>query len=90
MTCAVQEGAVSDQICQKWFEKSGAGDFPLDDAPRSQRPVEVDSDHTGTLTENNPCSTTQETANILKLSRSIKCLLFYGKNYTDFLANPVP
>ena len=41
--CAVcREGAVTDQMCQKWFEKFCAGDFSLDDAPRLGRPVEVD------------------------------------------------
>ena len=43
--CAVYgEGAVTDQTCQKRFVKFHAGDFSLDDAPRSGRPVEVDSD----------------------------------------------
>ena len=27
------EGAVTDQMYQKWFAKSGAGDFLLDDTP---------------------------------------------------------
>ena len=34
--CAVYgEGAVTDGTCQKWFVKFQAGDFSLDDAPRS-------------------------------------------------------
>ena len=34
--CAVYgEGAVTDQMCQKWFAKFCAGDFSLDDAPQS-------------------------------------------------------
>ena len=37
------EGAVTDQKCQKWFAKFHAGDFSLDNAPLSSRPVEVDS-----------------------------------------------
>ena len=42
--CAVcGEGAVTNQTCQKWFAKFCAGDFLLDDAPRSGRPAEVDS-----------------------------------------------
>ena len=42
--CAVYgEGAVTDQTCQKWFVKFRAGDFSLDNAPRSGRQVEVDS-----------------------------------------------
>ena len=42
--CAVYgEGAVTDQMCQKWFTKFRAGDFLLDNAPQLGRPVEVDS-----------------------------------------------
>ena len=49
--CAVYgEGAVTERTCQKWFAKFRAGDFSLDDAPRSGRPVEVDSDQIETLT----------------------------------------
>ena len=64
------EGAVTDQTCQKWFAKFHAGDFSMDDAPRSGRPAEVDSDQIETLTENNQCYTMQEIANILKISKS--------------------
>ena len=54
--CSVcEEGAVTDRTCQKWFEKFRAGDFSLDNAPRSGRPVEVDNDHIETLIENNQC-----------------------------------
>ena len=43
--CAVYgEGTVTDPTCPKWFMKFCAGDFSLDDAPLSGRPVEVDSD----------------------------------------------
>ena len=56
----------------KWFEKFRARDFSLDEAPRSGRPAEVDSDQIETLTENNQCYTTQEIAGILKISQSIK------------------
>ena len=73
MICAVYgEGAVTDQMCQKWFVKFCAGDFLLDDAPQSGRPVEVDSNQTETLIENNQCYTTWEIADILKMSKSIK------------------
>ena len=71
MICAVYgEGAVTDQMCQKWFVKFHAGDFSLDDAPRSRRPVEVDSNQIKTLIENNGCSVTWGIANILKISKS--------------------
>ena len=48
-----------------------AGDFSLDDAPWSGRPVEVDSDQIETLIENNQRHTTQEIVDILKISKSI-------------------
>ena len=52
--CAVfGEGAVTDKKCPKWFANYYAGDFLLDNAPWSGRPVEVDSDQIETLTENN-------------------------------------
>ena len=47
------EGAVTDGMCQKRFAKFHAGDFSLDNAPWSGRPVEVDSDQIETLIENN-------------------------------------
>ena len=69
--CAVYgEGAVTDRTCQKWFAKFHSGDFQLDDAPWSGRPVEVENDQIETLTENNQCYTTQEITNILKTSIS--------------------
>ena len=56
--CAVYgEGAVTDRMCQRWFAKLQARDFSPDDAPQSGRPVEVDSDHIKTITENNQCPT---------------------------------
>ena len=69
--CSVYgEGAVTDRTCQKWFAKFHAGDFLLDDAPRSGRPVEVDSDHIETIIENNQRHITLEIAHILKISKS--------------------
>ena len=69
--CAMYgEGAVTDQTCQKWFTKFHTGDFSLDNAPLSGRPVEVDSDQIKTVIENSQCYTTQETADILKISKS--------------------
>ena len=72
--------------------KFHAGDFSRDDAPQLGRPVEVDSNQTKTLIENNQHYTSRERANILKISKSVKLLvklkdseiekyvLFYGKN----------
>ena len=88
------EGAVTDQMCQKWFAKFHPGDFSLDDAPWLVRPAEVDRDQIKTLIENNQCSTMRGIANIRTISRSLKLLLkiknvlFYGENHMDFLAHP--
>ena len=62
-------------MCQKWFAKFCAGDFSLEDAPWSGRPVEVDNDQIGILIENNQCYTTWEITDILKVSKSIKLLV---------------
>ena len=69
------EGAVTDRTCQKWFVKFCAGDFSLDDVPRSGRPAEVDNNQIKALIENNKHHTTQEIAGILKISKSIKLLV---------------
>ena len=66
------EGAVTDRTCQEWFAKFHAGDFSLDDAPWSGRPVEVDSDQIKTLTEKDQHYTMWERADILKISKSTK------------------
>ena len=64
------EGTVTDLTCQKWYAKFRAGDFSLDNAPRSGRPVELDNDQIETLIENNQCYTMWERADILKISKS--------------------
>ena len=76
---------MSKVVCKISCWRFHAGDFLLEDAPRSGRPVKVDSDQIETLIENNQHYTMWEIANILKISKSIigeneKCLLFYGKN----------
>ena len=65
-----EEGAVTNGTCQKWFTKFCTGDFSLDDAQRWGRPVEVESNQIETLIENNQHYTTQEIADILKISKS--------------------
>ena len=69
------EGAVTDQKCQKWFLKLRAGDFLQDAAPWLGRPVEVDRDQIETLIENSLHYTMQETADVVKISKSIKLLV---------------
>ena len=64
------EGAVTDQMCQKWFAKFCAGDFLLDDVPQLARSVEVDGNQIETLIENNQHYTTWEIADVFKISKS--------------------
>ena len=45
------EGAVTGQLCQKWFAEFYSGDFLLDDAPWLGIPVEADSNQIETLIE---------------------------------------
>ena len=62
-------------MCQKQFVKFSVGDFSLDYAPWSGRPVEVDSDQIETLIENNQCYSMWEIADVLKISKSIRSLV---------------
>ena len=67
----------------KWFAQFCAGDFSLDDAPQSGRQMEVDSDQIETVTDDNQCSITYETADTLRTSKSIvigengKCVFYF-------------
>jgi histone-lysine N-methyltransferase SETMAR len=69
--CAMYgEDAVNERTCRKWFARFRAGNFYLDDAPRSGRQAEVDDDQIKTLIENNPRNTTRVIAEILKISQT--------------------
>ena len=80
----MEKGPWLIECVKKWSEKFCAGDVLLDDASRSDRPVNIDSDQYETLIENNQCYTMQEIADILKLSKSIK-LLVKTKNVSFIL-----
>ena len=76
--CAVcGEGPVTDRMCQKWFAKFHAGDFLLDDAPRSGKidQLKLIAINFRTLMENNQCYITWEISDILRISKSIKLLV---------------
>ena len=83
------EGAVTDQMYQKWLAKFRAGDFSLGNAPRSGRSGEVDGDQIKTLFENNQHYTTWKIAKILKTSKSIS-LLVKMKNVSFILQKKKP
>ena len=63
------EGAVTDRV-SKVVCKVLCWRFSLDNAPRSGRPFEVESDQIETLTENDQRYTTKEKADIFKISKS--------------------
>ena len=65
---------MTDQTCQKWFAKLGAGNFSLDYALWSGRPAEVDINQIETLIENNQHYTMWEIANLLKISKINKII----------------
>ena len=70
------EGAVTDRTCQKHFVKFCARDFSLNnDVPPWGRPTEVDINQMEALIENKQHYTTQEIADILRISKSIKLLV---------------
>ena len=54
---------------QNWFARFRSGDFRLKDAPRSERPIEVD-EKIKAMIENNRRSTTQEIAEKLNISHT--------------------
>ena len=69
---------------QQRFAKFLAGAFLLEDTLCSGGPVVVNNDQIKTLFENNQHYTSQEIANILKISKSIK-LLVKMKNVFYFM-----
>ena len=70
--------------------KFHAGDFSLDVAPQSCRPVEVDSDQIETFIENSQHYTTQEIADILKVSKSSDENHLHQRGYVNLLDVWVP
>ena len=61
-------------VCQKRCVKFRVH-FSQDNAPLLGRPIEVYSDQIETLTEDNQCYIMRETADTLKISKSIKLLV---------------
>lgn len=62
--------ALQERQCQRWFTKFRAGDFDLNDAPRSGRPTKVDDNKIKALIESNPHYTTREIAETLNVHHS--------------------
>ena len=66
------EKSLTERQCQNWFSRFRSRDFHLKDAPRSERPTEVDDGEIKAMIENTRRSTTREIAE--KLNISHKCV----------------
>ena len=61
---------VTERQCQNWFAKFQSGNFDVENAPRSGRPVEADEDAIKALIDANRRITTREIVERLNLSNS--------------------
>ncbi|KAL1131026.1 hypothetical protein AAG570_012264 [Ranatra chinensis] len=69
--CAVYgEDAVTERVCHKWFSRFRSGNFSVQDAPRSGRPTEINSDEEREMVDTNSRYTTRQIADILKITKS--------------------
>ncbi|GFY36799.1 HTH_48 domain-containing protein [Trichonephila clavipes] len=59
LTDVYGEGVLTVRQCQNWFAKYRSGNFDVEDAPRSGRPVEADKDAIQALVDANRRITTQ-------------------------------
>jgi len=64
------EDVLTQRQCQNWFTKFRSGNFDVEDAPRSGRPVEADEDQIKALIDANRRITTRDIAERLNLSNS--------------------
>lgn len=70
LTDVYGEGVLTVRQCQNWFAKFRSGNFDVEDAPRSGRPVEADKDAIKALVDVNRRITTREIGLRLNLSNS--------------------
>ena len=64
------EKSLTERQCQNWFARFRSGDFNLKDAPRSERPTQVDDDKIKAMIKNNQRRTTPEIAEKLNISHA--------------------
>ncbi|CAK1598259.1 unnamed protein product [Parnassius mnemosyne] len=65
MTDVYGEGVLTVRQCQNWFAKFRSGNFDVEDAPRSGRPVEAYKDAIKALVDVNRRITTQRWQKVL-------------------------
>ena len=64
------EDVWTERQCQNWFAKFRSGNFNLENAPRSEKPLEADVDKIKSLFDANRRITTRENAARLNLSNA--------------------
>ncbi|GFY08396.1 histone-lysine N-methyltransferase SETMAR [Trichonephila clavipes] len=70
LTDVYGEGVLTARQCQNWFAKFRSGNFDVEDAPRSGRPVKADKDAIKALVDANRRITTRQIGLRLNLSNS--------------------
>jgi len=65
------ENVLTERQCQNWFAKFRSGNFDVEDAPRSGKPVKANEDTIKALIDANRRITICEIAERLNLSNSI-------------------
>ncbi|GFX16415.1 histone-lysine N-methyltransferase SETMAR [Trichonephila clavipes] len=70
LTDVYREGVLRVRQCQNWFAKFRTGNFDVEDAPRSGRPIETDKDAIKAFMDANRRITTREIELRLNLSNS--------------------
>lgn len=63
------EEAITHSTCKNWFKRFRSGEFSLEDAPRSGRPSEIESDEIMAMITNDRHLTTQEIADRFNVTR---------------------
>ncbi|XP_039762017.1 histone-lysine N-methyltransferase SETMAR-like [Pararge aegeria] len=90
LTDVYGEGVLTVRQCQNWFAKFRSGNFDVEDAPRSGRPVEADKDAIKALVDANRRITTREIGERLNLSNSTVYGHLKGMDLTSKLDVWVP
>ncbi|GFW11355.1 histone-lysine N-methyltransferase SETMAR [Trichonephila clavipes] len=70
LTDVYGEGVLTVRQCQNWFAKFRSSNFDVEEAPRSERPVEADKDAIKALVDANRRIATREIGLRLNLSNS--------------------
>ncbi|CAK9811516.1 Mariner Mos1 transposase [Anthophora quadrimaculata] len=66
---ALDEDAVTNKTCEKWFQRFHSGNFDLNDAERSGTPKKLEDEELEQLLNEDPCQTQQELAEELGVTQ---------------------